>query len=268
MTTELLHALRNSTVFDLAQPYYPGMPHHSTHPPFLYGLIKKHGDYVGPGGVSSAADAITLGTHGGTHMDALCHFSLGGLLHGGREAAGAQSCTTGLAAMPVDTVAPILRRGVLLDVAGYEGVEALPADYEIAPATLEAVARSQRTTLEPGDVALLRTGWGRWWDDAARFVNQLHEPGPSEAGARWLSRAGVWAAGSDTIAFEKVPSPAMPGHVHLLVESGIHILECLNLEALAAARVYEFVFIGAPLKIRGGTGAPIRPFALAPEARR
>ena len=51
----------------------------------------------------------------------------------------------------------------------------------------------------------------------------------------------------------------MPVHVHLLVESGIHIIECLNLEELAAARVTELLFIAAPLKIRGATGAPMRP---------
>ena len=55
----------------------------------------------------------------------------------------------------------------------------------------------------------------------------------------------------------------MPVHVHLLVERGIHIIECLNMEQLAAERVYEFVFVAVPLKIRGGTGSPIRPMALA-----
>jgi kynurenine formamidase len=54
----------------------------------------------------------------------------------------------------------------------------------------------------------------------------------------------------------------MPVHVHLLVESGIHIIEILNLEELARDRVYTFVFVAAPLKIRGGTGAPIRPLAI------
>ena len=51
----------------------------------------------------------------------------------------------------------------------------------------------------------------------------------------------------------------MPVHVHLLVESGIHIIECLNLEELAAARVAEFLFVALPLKIRGATGSPVRP---------
>lgn len=263
---DLLNALRCARVFDLAQPYYAGMPHHPSHPPFLYGLSKKHGDYLAPGEVSSASEAIALGGHVGTHIDALCHFSREGLLHGGTAAADAQSWTGGFDRLGVDGIAPIVRRGVLLDVAGHEGAPALPEDYEISPATLDAVAHAQRVALEPGDVALLRTGWGRYWDDAARFINQVRGPGPGEAGARWLSRAGVFAAGSDTVAFELVPAPSMPAHVHLLVESGIHIIECLNLEQLAAARAWEFLLVAAPLKIRGATGAPIRPLALV-EAR-
>jgi kynurenine formamidase len=93
-------------------------------------------------------------------------------------------------------------------------------------------------------------------------VNDTRCPGPAVAGARWLSKRGVFAAGSDTVAFEKLPDPSMPVHVHLLVESGIHIIENLNLEELAATGVSEFAFVGAPLKIRGATGAPIRPLAL------
>jgi kynurenine formamidase len=83
-------------------------------------------------------------------------------------------------------------------------------------------------------------------------------PGPKRAGAEWLSRHGIFAAGSDTVAFEHSPSQ-MEVHVHLLVERGIHIIECLNLESLAEAGVREFLFVALPLKIRGGTGSPIRP---------
>ncbi len=77
----------------------------------------------------------------------------------------------------------------------------------------------------------------------------------------WLSNHGIFAAGSDTVAFEHVPSN-MEVHVHLLVERGIHIIECLNLESLAEAGVKEFLFVALPLKIRGGTGSPIRPVAV------
>jgi kynurenine formamidase len=53
----------------------------------------------------------------------------------------------------------------------------------------------------------------------------------------------------------------MPVHVHLLVESGIHIIEVLNLEELARDAIYEFMLVAAPMNISGATGAPIRPIA-------
>ena len=259
---ELLDLLAAAKIYDLAQPYFVGMPHHPVHPPFLFGLVKQHGEYVGPGGNSSASDAIAMGTHVGTHLDALCHFSCGGKLHGGEEAAAVQSYADGLERFGIDTVAPILRRGVLLDVAGLAGGGALAADFEVAPANLDAAEARQEVAVRAGDVVLLRTGWARYFSDPAKFVSGVCGPGPGIAGARWLSQRGVFAAGSDTVAFEQVPDAAMPVHVHLLVESGIHIIECLNLDELAEKHIYEFVFVAIPLKIRGATASPIRPIAL------
>ena len=92
----------------------------------------------------------------------------------------------------------------------------------------------------------------------------MRGPGPELEAAKWLSAHRIFAAGSDTASFEKVPSESMPVHVHLLVDSGIHIIEALNLEEIAQARVYSFLFVIAPLKIRGGTGSPVRPFAVVP----
>ena len=260
--TSLFDLLSRARVFDLAQPYYAGMPHFPTHPPFLFGLVKLHGEQVGPAGHSSASDALALGTHNGTHMDALCHFSVNGRLHGGAEVAPLQSYIGGLRQFSIDTVEPVLRRGVLLDIARLEGTASLPADYEITAERMEAAAAAQGVEVRPGDVVLLRTGWALYWGNAARFLNQLRSPGPALGAAEWLSSRSIFAAGSDTAPFEKMPAEAMPVHVHLLVESGIHIIECLNLEELAAARVSEFVFVAAPLKVRGATGAPVRPLAI------
>ena len=260
---DLLERLGKSKTYDLAQPYFVGMPHHPVHPPFLFSLVKKHGDYIGPGAVSSAAEALGLGGHVGTHIDALCHFSVGGKLHNGDSVEGNQSYGGGLQRLSVDTIAPIFRRGVLVDIAGLEGVEALDVGFTITPQHLDSAVARQGVEIHPGDVVLLRTGWARYWEDAARFIAQVKGPGPGVEGARWLSARGIFAAGSDTVAFEHVPDPAMPVHVHLLVERGIHIIECLNLEQLAADRVYSFVFVAVPLKIRGATGSPIRPLALA-----
>ncbi len=257
----LLGAIGECKIVDLAQPLYTGVPHHPAHPPFLYGLNKKHGDYVNPGGASSASEAIALGTHVGTHIDALCHFTCDGRFFGGAEAAPAQSYPEGLQYHTVDKVQPIFRRGVLFDVAKQQGVEVLPEDFVIMPEHLEAAGVS----LSPGDVALIRTGWARYWDDPAKFISQVRSPGPGIAAAQWLSERGIFAAGSDTAPFEFAPSPEMAVHVHLLVRNGIHIIECLNMEELSAMGAKEFLFVAAPLKIRGGTGSPIRPYAMVPQ---
>ena len=175
-----------------------------------------------------------------------------------RAVAGRQSWSSGVERHSAETIEPMVRRGVLLDMAPGEP---LAEDVEITPDHLERAAREQRVEVRTGDVVLLRTGWARYYPDAVRFVNGVKAPGPAIEGARWLSSRGVFAAGSDTLTFEKVPSPEMAVHVHLLVHMGIHIIEVLNLEELARDGVYEFGFVAAPLKIRGATGAPVRPLA-------
>lgn len=265
MESNLLTLAAGARVYDLAQPYFVGMPHHPSHPPYLFSLTKKHGDMCTPAGNSSAADAIAMGSHVGTHIDGFGHFSCGGMLHGGYAAGDVQSYAAGLGVHSAEAIAPIVRRGVLLDAAGPGGP--LPAQTALGAERLEEIAAAQGTAIGPGDVVLLRTGWAQYWEDAARYINAMRGapagPGPDLDGARWLSAKGIFAAGSDTVAFEHVPSPDMPVHIHLLFDSGIHIIEALDLEALARDRVYEFLFVAAPLKLRGGTGAPLRPLALA-----
>ena len=260
---DLLEALRNARRIDLAQPYYVGMPHHPNHPPFLYGLSKAHGEIVRHG-VSAAAESIALGGHVGTHIDALCHFSYEGKLFGGADAAGCQSYGSGLAEHDVDSIEPIFRRGILLDIAAAEGLDILPEDFVVDADRLESAMRRAEVDAQAGDIVLVRTGWARYWHDPTRFINGMRCPGVNREAAEWLSGRGVFAGGSDTIAFEFQPAPAMPVHVHLLVETGIHIIEALDLEQLASEGVREFVLVASPLRIQGGTGSPIRPIALIP----
>ncbi len=242
-----IRTLRAARIVDLAQPYFPGMPHWPAHPPFACARTKEHGDYVLPGGASSAAELVALGTHVGTHIDALCHFSLDGRLHGGREER----------SLGIDTLRPIVTRGLLFDAA--PGGE-LAEDAEIPAAQLEAGL----APLEPraGDVVLVRTGWGRRWRAARRFLNEQRQPGLALDAAQWLSSRGVLAIGADNVALERIPAPEMPVHVHLLVEAGVHILECLNLEELSETGAREFLCVAAPLRVEGATGSPLRPFAL------
>lgn len=249
--------MRTVKPYDLAQPYFVGMPHFPTHSPFLYGLTKVHGEIVLPDGGSSAADVITMGGHTGTHMDALNHFSCAGKLYDGTDVVPVQSYGGGVSKLSVDTIEPIARRAVLLDIAGLLSTDALGADAVVGPEHLERCG----VTIQPGDVVLIRTGWANFFRDPVKYASALRMPGVELAGAKWLSEHKPFAVGSDTLAFEHMPSPKMAVHVHLLVESGIHIIENLNLEALSRDKVTEFFFVGAPLKIEGGTGAPIRPLA-------
>ncbi len=259
--TDLITLAANAKVYDLAQELYAGVPHFPTHPPFAFSLTKQHGEFVMKNGGSSASELIAMGGHTGTHIDALSHFSCAGKLYGGIELK--QSPAGGVEPHSVATIRPVVRRGVLLDVAGHLGVDVLSEDFAITPEHLDAIGADVRK----GDVVLLRTGWARYWEDQNQYTTagkgvHVMAPGPEEAAARWLSARGIFAAGADTLAFERVPSSTMPVHVHLLVESGIHIIENLDLEELARDGVREFLFFAAPLKIRGGTGSPLRPVAL------
>jgi kynurenine formamidase len=266
---DLINRLSTLRRFDLAQKWHAGMPHHPSHPPYARSLTKLHGDFLLDNGASSAGDAVSFGTHTGTHIDALCHYSLGGRLHGGGEVARLQNWTDGIAQHGAGTIPLFLQRGVLLDVARVlaqplnSGDRPLDSGVGIDAELLMRAEDASLMRLECGDIALIRTGWGQYWDQPRQFVNGLHMPGVTLDGAQWLSRRGVAAAGSDTLAFERLPSPRMEVHVHLLVEAGIHILECLALEALSAARVPEFLFVAAPLKLDGATASPLRPYALA-----
>lgn len=162
----------------------------------------------------------------------------------------------------------MVRPGVLLDVATALGSpQGLDGGYEITPANLEFTAEVQGTPIEAGDVVLIRSGWGRHFDDHATYVGtETGVPGVSEDGAVWLADHRPHAVGADTIAFERLKPGAghglLPAHRVLLVERGIYIIETMVLDDLAAAGVHRFTFVLSPLKLYGATGSPVRPLAV------
>jgi kynurenine formamidase len=252
-------------VFDLGRPIFVGMPQSLNHAPFRMTLERRHGDMVRADGSSAANEIIVTGAHVGTHIDALCHVSVEGRLYGGLDAHDVQLGGS-FSSLGAETISPIVRRGLLLDVAGALGMASCPPAYEVTETDLEASVVASGVTPRKGDVLLVRTGWGRLFDEGAAYLGtESGVPGPGAVGARWLSAHEPFAVGSDTIAFEHLPPgrghEKLPAHTHLLVEAGIHIIEALDLEALAAARVGEFLFVCAPLKIVGATGSPVRPLA-------
>lgn len=258
-------------IFDLGQPLFTGMGQSSMHPKFQMVLQRRHGDLVRPDGGSGANEIIVTGGHVGTHIDAFGHISHNGHLHGGVEAAAAQHGGK-LTSHGAEQIPPILARGILLDIAGVRGVDCCAAGYEVTRADCEAALALTGVTPRAGDVLLLRTGWSRYYGDQIAYESLKDgAPGPGVEAGRWLADFRPKAVGSDTIAFEwQGPAngvPSLPVHTIMLVESGIHIIEIMALDELAAAGVYEFTFVLSPLKIVGATGSPARPLAIRSKAQ-
>ena len=259
-------AIGGARVIDLAHPWERGMPVSPNHPAFQLAMMRRHGDMVRSDGGSAANEIFVLGGHVGTHIDALGHVSQDGTMFGGIAAADSQS-NQGLTALGVETIDPIVCHGVLLDVAALHDVDVLDAGYEVTVDDLESAQEETGVTVGTGDAVLIRTGWSLHWDDPGVFGGQVGgAPGPGESAGQWLADREVRVAGGETIAFEVIRPgtghATLPVHRILLVESGIHIMEIMNLVDLAAAGVHEFLFIVAPLKLVGGTGSPTRPLAI------
>lgn len=257
---------RGVTVIDLGRQYRVGMPQSPNHPHFWHTLPRRHGDMTRPDGASAANDMITMGTHVGTHIDALAHVSVDGKLHGGADAV--EAGTGGrYDEHGVHTIAPMVCRGLLLDVAAQHDVDILDGGYEITVDDLEAAQSRSGIEVRADDVVLIRSGWGRRFDEGAAYIGrETGVPGVAEAGARWLAERGVRAVGADTIAFERLQPGGghslLPAHNVLLVEHGIYIIEAMDLEGLAAAGRAELTFVLVPLNIYGATGSPVRPLAV------
>jgi kynurenine formamidase len=266
--SKLLEALLSGVeVFDLAHPLSAETPSSPNHPGFKMSLMRRHGDAVRDDGSSAANEMIVTGGHVGTHVDALAHVSCEGKLHGGFSAEDSQRGGR-FSSHGIDQMDPIVCRGVLLDVASLHGTETLPGGYGITEGDLEAAGEKGGVEERPGDVALIRSGWSRNFDDAEAFLgHETGVPGPTEEAARWLADRGVRATGAETIAYERIKPGVghrlLPVHRLLLVERGIHIIEVMNLTPLAEGEVHEFLFVLAPLKILGGTGSPVRPLGVA-----
>lgn len=172
---------------------------------------------------------------------------------------------TGFSKLGVEGVGTLMTRGVLIDVAALKGVEILPDAYEITAQDLQDALKKQNLTLEAGDAVIINTGWGKLWGkDNARYMKT--DPGIGVGAAEWLARQNPMLVGSDNWSVEVNPNPdpkiSSPVHQIMLAINGIHILESLKLDVLAAQRVNEFAFVIQPLKLKGATGSTVAPIAI------
>jgi len=200
----------------------------------------------------------------GTQLDGFSHQSIGNTFYNCFRVD--ETLTRdGFTHLGIENVGMLMTRGVLLDIAELKGVDMLAEDYEITVADLEAALERQDLTIEPGDAVIIHTGWGVLWEsDVPRFLGAA--PGIGVAAAEWLAAQDPMLVGADNQPVEVQPNPdpeiSLPVHQIMLTVNGIHLLERLKLDELAARDVYEFAFIMQPLQIRGATGSTVVPAAV------
>jgi kynurenine formamidase len=180
--------------------------------------------------------------HYGTHLDAPIHFSPGNV------------------AVDEIPTKQLFGPAVVLDVRA-EGSK--DADYQLAAARVEEW-ESRHGRIPSGAIVLLRTGWGTHWPDARRYRNQdeqgrMHFPGFSVAAVRLLIERKVGGLGCDTMSVDHGASADFAVH-HLALGAGLYHLE--NLSDLSEVPEAGAFLIVAPIKLEGGSGGPVRVFAL------
>jgi len=178
---------------------------------------------------------------------------------------GAISTRGGFTKLGIEKVGTLMTRGVLIDIAALKGVDTLPDTYEITAKDLQDALARQRITLQAGDAVLINTGWNKLWaKDNARYVKSC--PGIGVGAAEWLAKQDPMLVGADNWPVEVAPNPdpklSLPVHQVLLVVNGIHLLENLKLDELAAKQIYEFAFVMQPMKAQGFTGSTVAPVAI------
>jgi kynurenine formamidase len=210
-----------------------------------------------------ADDVVTMHSHSGTHMDALCHIWYDNQLYNGYSAS-EHITSTGATRNAIDNVPWIVGRGLLLDIAGWKGVDHLQLGEAITPADLDGCAAAQGVTVQPGDLLLIRTGWIRVFAQDRALFNQ-GEPGIDESTIPWLKEHDVVAVCADNHAveaFDAMPPARLPIHAAAIRDLGLYLVEYLTLEELAADKAYESLLVIAPLQLTGAIGSPVNPIAL------
>ena len=244
MTTATIASLIEQPVrvFDLEQPRFQGMPVIAVHQPgYAYFLHRRHSDDYRPertGLRSGASGVIVCMEHSGTHIDAICHQADNQMLYGGIPAAEV-SGTKGFTKLAIEEVPPMLTPGVLLDAAAEKGVT-------------RARRRSPRHRRRSGSLLPAPEGRGSARRRGADPHRQCHSTGTIRS-ASWPDPAwtaappsgwpakGVLAVGADNMAWDVIGlrdptfNCQLPGHLILLARHGIHIIENMQLEQLAAA---------------------------------
>ncbi|MDW8072725.1 MAG: cyclase family protein [Nitrososphaerota archaeon] len=262
--------VKRGRVYQLGRVLDVNSPAHPFHGPLFYSTFRRVKDSlrVWRGSFGAMNVRLEMSDHTGTHIDALNHVSIGNMLYGGRAVEDIE-WEMGTRELGAENFQPIVTRGLLLDIAASKGLGVLEDNYLISVEDV-VLALKFEGVAEPreGDAVLFRTGWGALWGrDNSRYIGPPI-PGISIDVAKWLSARNVVLVGGDTPSVERISveppnTPHVePVHQHLIVEKGIFMLENLDLEELSSEKVYEFLFICNPVRIRGATAGHVNPIAI------
>jgi kynurenine formamidase len=238
--------LRDADWIDLSHDFSAETIYWPTAKPFELEVVSAQRT---PAGYYYAANNFSAAEHGGTHLDAPIHFAEG-------------KWTADQ--IPIER---LIGNAVVVDV---QSKADSTADYRVDYA---AITRWEQKygAISPGSIVLFRTGWARRWPDRAAYLgtsrrgseaaSELHFPGIDSAAAQWLVDRKVKAVGIDTPSIDYGQSRSFPVH-QVLFASNIPAFENVaNLDRLPPQG--SFV-IALPMKIKGGSGGPLRIVAIVP----
>jgi kynurenine formamidase len=236
----------SGTVVDLSHEYSDQSIYWPTAESFK---LQKVADGVTPGGYYYAANNFASAEHGGTHVDAPVHFAQG---------------KWSVEQIPLQQ---LMGEAAVVDVSA---ASATQPDYQVTVADLEAWEKAHGSL--NGTIVLIRTDYSKRWPDAAKYlgtaergegaVPKLHFPGVHPDAAKWLAaNRSVKALGIDTASIDYGQSTGYETH-RILYERNIPGLE--NLSNLDRVPARGATVIALPMKIKGGSGAPLRAIALVP----
>lgn len=261
-----LSMVKQGKVYDLGNTMSRDMPMGSreTFDSFRISQYRLPAGLVGldTTGFDFAMDTISCSPHLGTHIDCFSHVQNGGKTFQGEKTTDLIG-RYGWKKFTAESVPPIFLRGVLIDLPKFLGVDIVPDETLIDEKMLAEAVETLGVEIHTGDAVLVRTGkQAEFLAGDENYFNR--QCGIVGTGSKWLYEQGMALLGSDTSATD--PTPMVQGndtHTAMMVERGVHLIEIMDLDALARDGVKEFCFIGLPLKIKGTTGTWIRPVALA-----
>ncbi len=260
--------VKKGKITSLGQEYRNDMPQIWFHGPFfsytyrdVEYTLKKFKSY--PNHLGSTICRYELSDHSGTHIDGLNHASRDYLVYGDldiRDISGDVGTNT----LGIESMPPVFTRGIMLDFTKFFGTDILDPGYEITVKDVEEATEHYKLELKPGDGLFFHTGYGKLWiNDNEKYMGA--SPGPGEEVAIWMVKNKVSITGTDTSSYD-VTRPTdkllFPCHQILIRDAGVHLVENMRLEELSSEGVNEFLFICAPLKLKGGAGSPVSPLAV------